>query len=155
MFFIEECSDAASDAERRNRDFDQPSGGFGGLPFLLGPSVFVFFEESEQTFPSSILTQNVFKVYNCHRFHPLGRFPWGFFSGELPAENVPKCYTVVDFRAFRTIGARISITNFEPKCVYNCHQFHAVWAMSLGTPLQRPSGRKGAKMEYCHRFSCF
>ena len=35
------CCDVALDAEGRNRDFDQPYGGFGGLSFLIGPLIFM------------------------------------------------------------------------------------------------------------------
>ena len=38
------CCDLALDAEGQNRDFDQPSNVFGAFSFLLGPSIFMFFD---------------------------------------------------------------------------------------------------------------
>ena len=38
------CCDVALDAEGWNRDFDQPSSVFGALSFLLGQSIFMFFD---------------------------------------------------------------------------------------------------------------
>ena len=46
------------------------------------------------------------KCITVINFSLFGRFPWGRLSGHLSIEKVPKCSTVVDFRAFyRGVGA--------------------------------------------------
>ena len=40
---------------------------------------------------------------------PSGKFPWGLFSGDLPAEKMPKCNTVVDFGVFHVVCCDLAL----------------------------------------------